>query len=229
MIAGLKVRGGLRKQGLAESAEPKPERNMPDPRIMPQGPEEWDDAARELFAFCEGPEAHEKGSASNIILTFAHHPKLMLAWMKFNGRLPTAPNVPARLREIVILRIADRYSSEYEWLQHVDIALELGLTPKHFEAVKVGPEAPIWSDLERNALRAADQMTTEYRVSDETWKALAAEFDTKQMLEFLFIVGVYSMLLWIFNSIGAAPEPDAGKGKSDYLSTTFQGKARTER
>jgi alkylhydroperoxidase family enzyme len=199
---------------------------MQTPRIAPQGPDEWNDDARELFAFCEGPEAREKGSASNVVNTFAHHPKLMLAWMKFNGRMLAAPKVPARLRELVVLRLADRYNSEYEWLQHVDIGRELGLGDEHFEAVKVGPEAPIWSELERNALRAADEMATEFRVGDETWSALAAEFDNKQMLEFLFLVGVYSMLAWILNSIGIVPEPAAGTGKSQYLSTTLKGGPR---
>ncbi|MET0179642.1 MAG: carboxymuconolactone decarboxylase family protein [Novosphingobium sp.] len=201
---------------------------MPNPRIPPQGPDEWTDAARELFAFGEGPEAREKGSKSNVVRTFAHHPRLMLAWMKFNGRLLAAPTIPARLREIVILRLADRFKCEYEWLQHVDIARELGIGPEHFAAVKVDPDSPLWSDLERAALHAADEMTTEYRISDETWDQLAATFDHKQMLEFMFVVGVYSMLAWILSSFGAVPEPDAGKGKSNYLATSLKGNPRTE-
>src|ERR1043166_6426472 len=89
------------------------------PRIPPQRPDEWTDDARELFAFGEGQEAREKGSAFNVILTFAHHPKLMLAWLKFNRRLLRRSELSQRLREIVILRVADRYGSRYEWVQHV--------------------------------------------------------------------------------------------------------------
>ena len=199
---------------------------MPVPRIKPQGPDEWNDDARELFAFCEGPEAREKGSVSNIIRTFAHHPKLMLAWMKFNGRLLAAPKVPPRLRELVILRLAHHFQCEAEWLQHIDISLEMGLGQEHFDAVKVGPDAPIWSELERNALRAADEMVGDYKISDETWSALAAEFDNKQMIEFMFLVGVYSLLAWFLNSIEAEPVPGSGTGQTNYLETTLKARPR---
>jgi 4-carboxymuconolactone decarboxylase len=198
---------------------------MPTPRIQPQGPDEWNDDARELFAFCEGPEAREKGSVSNIIRTFAHHPKLMLAWMKFNGRLLAAPKIPPRLRELVVLRIAHHFKSETEWLQHVDISLEMGLTHEHFDAVKVGPDAPIWSELERNALRATDEMINDHKISEETWNALAAEFDNKQMIEFMFIVGVYSLLAWFLNSVGIEPVPGSGQGKTNYLNTTLKARS----
>jgi 4-carboxymuconolactone decarboxylase len=195
---------------------------MSTPRLPPQPREEWNDDTRNFFEFCEGKDARENGSVSNLVNTFAYHPKLMLAWMRYNGRLLAAPKIPARIRELVILRLADRYRCEYEWLQHIDIGRELGLSSEHFDAVKVGPEAAIWSDLERNALRAADEMATEYKVREETWKSLEAEFDSKQMLEFLFIVGTYSMLAWILNSIGIVPEAHAGKGTTDYLSTTLK-------
>jgi 4-carboxymuconolactone decarboxylase len=200
---------------------------MPSPRIRPQGPDEWNDDAREMFAFCEGPEAREKGSVSPIIRTFAHHPKLMLAWLKFNGRLLAAPKIPPRLRELVILRLADRFQCKAEWLQHVDISIEMGLGQEHFDAVKVGPEDPLWTDLERNALRAADEMVTDYKIGDTTWNALATEFDTKQMIEFMFIVGVYSMLGWFLNSIEAEPVPGSGEGKTNYLETTLKAGPRS--
>ena len=187
------------------------------PRIKPQGPDEWSDKAREMFAFFEGPEAYDKGSSHNIMRTFAHHPKLTFAWTKFNGRMLAAPSIEPRLREIVVLRIAHRYDSRYEWAQHVDMGRELGIGPEHLEAIKAGPEHPMWSDFERTALRAADQMNTQAKIDDATWDALAAEFDTKQMLEFMFIVGAYSMLAWIFNSIGVEPEPGAGEKDTQYM------------
>lgn len=191
-------------------------------RIEPLGPDEWNEDARDLFAFCEGPEAREKGSVSKIIRTFAHHPKLMLAWMKFNGRMLAAPKVAPRLRELVVLRVAHHFQCETEWLQHVDISIELGLGQEHFEAVRQGPDAAIWTDIERNALRAADEMVRDHKISEQTWNALSAEFDSKQMIEFMFIVGVYSLIAWFLNSTEIEPVPGSGEGKTNYLSTTLK-------
>jgi 4-carboxymuconolactone decarboxylase len=187
------------------------------PRILPQRSDEWSDDAKEMFAFFEGPEAREKGSVSNVMLTFAHHPKLMFAFSKFSGRLLARPRLAPRLREILILRVALRFKSDYEWVQHLDLGREVGLGPEHFEAVKVGPDDSVWSDLERHALRAADQMMNEYKIDDSTWNALASELDTQQMFELLMIVGIYSGMAWVYNSIGVQPEPGAGQGNTNYL------------
>ena len=176
------------------------------PRIAPSGPDDWTDAAREMFAFFEGPEAREKGSNSNMVLTIAHHPKLAFSYMKFGGRLLGAPKLAARLRELVALYIGWRNKAEYEWVQHVRIGRDCGITDDEFEALKVGPEAPNWSELERAVLRATEQLLSGAQVDDETWSTLAAALDKQQLIELLFVIGNYGMLSWIINAFGIQPE-----------------------
>lgn len=178
-----------------------------EPRIPPQGPDEWTTAARELFAFGEGPEAYEKGSAYTVIRTFAHHPKLMLAWIKFNGRLLRGGRLDPKLREILILRIAWHFRAHYEWVQHIIEGAAHGIGPEHIEAVKIGADAPIWTELERTALRAAEQMLADAEVDDPTWEALAREFDYQQQFEFIFVVGVYTIVAFMFKTLRIAVEP----------------------
>jgi 4-carboxymuconolactone decarboxylase len=72
--------------------------------------------------------------------------------------------------------------------------------------VKQGPEAAVWTDLDRLVLRAADQLCETGDIDQATWDALAAELDHPQMLELLFTVGSYSMLSWIFRATRLQPE-----------------------
>ena len=53
------------------------------PRIPPLPPAEWTAEVRDFFAIIEGPEAREKGSKFNIILTFAHHPMMAGAFNNY--------------------------------------------------------------------------------------------------------------------------------------------------
>src|ERR687889_192312 len=93
-----------------------------EPRIPPLSPGEADDQARELLAQAGGPAA----GATNIFATFVRHPGLFRKWLPFGGKL-LAGRLPARDRELLILRTGWRCQAEYEWGQHVTIGLASGL------------------------------------------------------------------------------------------------------
>ncbi len=170
--------------------------------------EDWTDEVRDVFAIYEGPQAWENGSKYNFMHWFANHPPLAQGWLKYNHALVRGDFPPA-LREIVILRVAHRYSSEYEWDQHVLIAGAIGLGTEHFDAVIEGPDATLWSDVQRLCLRAADQLCLNHDIDDETWSALASHFDARQMMELLFLIGSYSMLSWVLRAFRVPTESPA--------------------
>lgn len=165
---------------------------------------------RDLFAVFEGPEAREKGSRFKGILMLATHPELAKAWLGYNVFLSQHLALSKRLIELVILRIAWRYKSEYEWLQHTVIAEPLGLGDAHFAAIQQGPSADIWSDQERLCLQAVDDLCSHATLEDATFDGLSKHLDKKQILELLFVAGTYAMLAWVFNAARLAPE-DMGK------------------
>jgi alkylhydroperoxidase family enzyme len=171
--------------------------------------ERWTQAVRDVFAIYEGEAAREAGSRFNIIHWFANHPPLAQNWLRYSHEL-TRGHFDPRLREIVILRVAWRYQSDYEWLQHVHIAQQLGIGDEHLEAVKMGPEAELWSSLERLCLQAADQLCTIHDVDDETWAALATAFDSPRLMELLFLIGSYTLMAWVFKAVRMPPEGPQG-------------------
>lgn len=181
------------------------------PRIPPVAPDAWTEEVREVFAIGEGPLARERGSRSNVVLTLANHPELAGRFLAFSTYLQRHSGVPARLRELLILRVAWRYACDYEWRHHVNLATHIGVAPEHCEAVRDGPEAGCWTELERHALRAADQLCDHGRVDDATWEALSAHFDKQLMLDLIFTVGGYAMLAWALNSVGVEMDAELPK------------------
>ncbi|MEY2460760.1 MAG: hypothetical protein QOG30_2590, partial [Acidimicrobiaceae bacterium] len=123
------------------------------PRIPPLGPDEQDDQARELLAGAAAPGI----PASNIFSTLVRHPGLFRKWMPFGGKLLTG-KLPARERELLILRTGWRCQSDYEWGQHVLIGRAAGLSDEEIERLKAGPDAPGWDPFDAALVRAADEL-----------------------------------------------------------------------
>ena len=68
------------------------------------------------------------GGVGNIFATMAHNTRVFRHWSKLGGTLLFRGTVPAREREIVILRVGWNAQSVYEFGQHTVIGRNVGLT-----------------------------------------------------------------------------------------------------
>jgi 4-carboxymuconolactone decarboxylase len=174
------------------------------PRIPPLPPEGRDPKTAELLDGLKG----FNGTELNIFATLAHHPRLLKRWSAFGGVLLYGGALPARERELLILRTGYLCRAPYEWGQHVAIGLAAGLTEEEIARVAAGPDAPGWSDDEVALLRATDELHGDSRISDDTWTALAARWDAQQLIEVCMVVGQYHLVAMTLNSLGVEPETD---------------------
>ena len=146
----------------------------------------------------------------NIFRTMVTAPKAakgFLAWG--NYVLSRRNDLPAREREIVILRIGYLCKSGYEWTQHHGIGLREGLTADEIEAIKTGADAPNWSAPDKALLQASDELHHDQFITDATWAALKAHFSDKQCMDVVFTAGQYTQVSMILNSFGV--QLDAGQ------------------
>ncbi|MCU1454141.1 MAG: carboxymuconolactone decarboxylase [Acidimicrobiales bacterium] len=169
------------------------------PRIAPLPADERDPVQAELLA------GVDVGSTINIFATLVRHPGLFRRWMPFGGKL-LAGKLPARERELLILRIGWRCRAEYEWAQHVTIGRATGLTDEEIERIKAGPDAPGWAPFDAVLLRAADELKDDSCIGDETWAALAERYDERQLIEVPMVVGHYLLVSCTLNSLGVPLE-----------------------
>jgi alkylhydroperoxidase family enzyme len=176
--------------------------NRPDPpRIAPLPADQRDEQQRELLGNVGGVT----GAASNLFDTLVRHPGLFRKWLPFGGKLLTG-KLPARDRELMILRTGWHCRSEYEWGQHVLIARSVGITDAEIDRVRAGPDAPGWDPFERALLAAADELHTDACITDATWGALAERYDERLLIEVPMLVGHYHMVAFTLNSLGVQRE-----------------------
>jgi alkylhydroperoxidase family enzyme len=183
-------------------------------RLPPLPRERWGDGAREAIEAGFGPkvadrflsDAPDAPAVPNVLGTLMHHPALAGPWLAFNRVLLFAPSLSARQRELMVLRVAARTGSAYEWAQHARMAPQCDITADEVEQVAAGTGA--WSPAEADLLAATDQLLDDHRIDDATWARLAAHFDERQLVELVFVVGAYTCLAMAFNSFGIELDPD---------------------
>ena len=171
-----------------------------EPRLAPLAPDELDDNQADAMRL-----VGDMGETTNIFATLVRHPGLFRKWVPFGGKLLSG-KLPARDRELLILRVGWRCHAEYEWAQHVRIGLAAGLTADEIESIKDGPGAERWTDLEAMLLRAVDELVDDSCISDVVWAELAASYDDKQLIEIPMVVGHYLMVSCILNTLGVSIE-----------------------
>lgn len=172
------------------------------PRVPPLDPEAIEDELRVRFG--DGP-------VLNIFRTLAHHPDLMRRWLVFGNHVLGKSTLPARERELVILRIGFLCRAGYEWGQHVVIGRQTGLTDEEIAAIALGPDAGSWCELDRALLQATDELHADAFVADPTWKTLSSHLETQQLMDLVFTVGQYNLVSMALNTLGVQPEPGLPK------------------
>lgn len=194
---------------------------LPDqPRLPPVPFAEWDEETRTtLLRFLRRPERYLSGAPDAppmpiVLEMFAHHVPLSASWLPFTEMLAGEDaRLSAPHRELLILRVAWRTQSGYEWAQHSRMGGDAGLSEAQIVAVPEGPGAAVWTPLEQSLLRAVDEMIDAHEVSDATWADLAAQFTPPEIFELLFVIGGYLCLAGVLNSIGLRGElPSAPTG-----------------
>jgi alkylhydroperoxidase family enzyme len=172
------------------------------PRIPPLGNDEMTEETSALLDEVRLPNAE----AVNIFATLVRHPGLFRRWMPFAGKL-LAGKLPARDRELLILRTAWRCRSPYEWGQHVRLAKAAEISDEEIDRIIAGADAPGWDPFDRTLLNAVDELHDDACITDATWSALTAHYDERQVIEVPMLVGQYHMVAFALNSLGVQREP----------------------
>jgi alkylhydroperoxidase family enzyme len=187
--------------------------NQFPPRILPLLPPEWDAATYDaVSAFPSGRDfvlAHYRADGARgmhglgVILRY---PALAKAFLAFNNHVAVASTLSRRTRELAILRISWLRRSEYEFVQHVVLGRNAGLTEVELERLQLGPDASGWDPRDADLLRAVDELHAEARIQDATWERLSRHFNTAQLMDLVFVVGCYEVLAMVFKTFGVQLE-----------------------
>ena len=171
------------------------------PRVEMMEQSDWDEEQNQLmnrnFPDLVPPNIHK---------TIIHHTKLMKRWSVFANHVLNKSTLPGREREMAILRTGWLCRAGYEWAHHVEIGKREGLTQEEIDAIKKGPDAPIWSGVDKSLLKAVEELLNDCFISDDTWNALSKKFNQQQLMDIVFAVGNYNLVSMALNTFGVQLE-----------------------
>ena len=138
----------------------------------------------------------------NLFRTTVRSPAGLASLIPAGDYIRSNATLPAREREIVVLRIGWLCGSGYEWTQHVFIGRQVGLSKEDVAAVKAGADASGWSPADRALIRACDELHADQFITAATWAALGEHFDEAGIMDVVFIAGHYVTVSMIANAFG---------------------------
>lgn len=151
--------------------------------------------------------AGRRGTLINVYRLLLHSPALADSWFGHSNAVRWKTELDGRLRELVILRVAQLLGSDYIVGQHVPalIAPE-GITEKEVEGLAHWRLAASFSERERAALAYAEVMTRDVTVPDEIFDELKKHFNERQLVELTVLIGSYNMNARVLTALRIDPQ-----------------------
>jgi alkylhydroperoxidase family enzyme len=148
---------------------------------------------------------------ANIFKMMAHAETCLKPVMKLGGTLLGKLQLDPRLRELCLLHAVRLEGGDYEWEQHVPIALDLGCTEAQIAALKGGDDAAGCFDArEKAALRFTREVVVDARASPEALADVREHLSERETVELILMSGFYIMLARLTETLGVENDPPIG-------------------
>ncbi len=98
-------------------------------------------------------------------------------------------------RELVVLLAMDIEKGEYEWVQHVNIGLSMGITQAQIDGIQQRAfDSAGLTEKQAALLAFAQQVVENVRVDDRTFDAVVRFYSHRELVETIFTIGNYMLL-----------------------------------
>lgn len=135
----------------------------------------------------------ERGRMLNLYSMLLHSPPVCEGWLAFLTAIRQRSSLSARVRELVIMRIAVVNDADYEFRQHRPIALSVGVSEAEIEGLRTG-DLSAFPDRDRAALVYCDTMTKDVHVPADVFAAVRPHFDEQEIVELTATVAAYNLV-----------------------------------
>ena len=148
---------------------------------------------------------------ANIFNMMAHAQTCLKPVMKLGGTLLGKLELDPRLRELCLLRAVRLEGGDYEWVQHVPIARDLGATEAQIAALENDDdEAACFDAREKAALRFTREVVVDVRASEATVAEARKHLSDRELVELILMAGFYIMLARLTETLGIETEAPMG-------------------
>lgn len=141
-----------------------------------------------------------------------HAPPIAEGWIAMFDAVRWKSSLPARLREMVICRIAAINGASYEWEAHAPIALAEGMSQAQLDALPAWRDSAVFDATERAVLAYCDAMTRQVHVPEDVAAVVRDLLPPRQLVELTATIAGYNCVSRVLEALeirGTDPLPDA--------------------
>ena len=136
----------------------------------------------------------ERGSLLHLYRMLLHSVPLAEGWLAFLTAVRQRLDLPAALRELVIMRVAVINGASYEADQHAPIALREGVSQAQLDALSQWASSDAFSPVQRAALALTDAMTRDVHIDDAVLAEVRRHLPERQTVELVATIAAYNMV-----------------------------------
>jgi alkylhydroperoxidase family enzyme len=143
----------------------------------------------------------------NLYRVMVNAPQVLIPWTDCVQAVYDS-TIPARLREIAIVRQAARAKAGYELHQHTFIALANGLSEEEVRVLKNPAPVTSLSETENLVCAMSDQLEQSADLDDETYERARSVFEPREFVEVITVISFYCAVARFTNATRLVIETD---------------------
>ena len=152
----------------------------------------------------------------NIFRMMAHAEANMIPAMRLGNSILHRQKLSDVNRELLILQAARLEGGDYEWRQHVPIALGVGVTQPQIDALaRGGYDDPAFNEAERALLLFGQEVIENVRVPETVFVPMRAHYTPQEIVEAIVAIGFYMMMARLTEATETDLDPAAGMAVFD--------------
>ncbi|MGH9606179.1 MAG: carboxymuconolactone decarboxylase family protein [Terracidiphilus sp.] len=135
----------------------------------------------------------QRGNVPNMFRVMAHRPEIFSTMQAHFAAVLQTGTVPARLKELIIVRTSQVNATPYCLASHTRLARGLGWTDDQIAHLADWPGREDFTPAEKAALRLAETVTRDaHATSDEQFAELRGFYSEGEIVELLCAIGLFN-------------------------------------
>lgn len=165
--------------------------NEPCSRITPLSTDDLRPEWSNILARLPGKGLQGEGFPHNLLGVLMLNQETLGPFLDYWVTSKSKMGLTIREQELVILRMAVLYRSEYIWKHHVKVGYEYGINDIDLEAIRQGTYAHFEYERERALLELTDAFMNERFLSPSLWNATKHVLEPRDFVDLISLVSQY--------------------------------------
>jgi alkylhydroperoxidase family enzyme len=154
----------------------------------------------------------------NIFKMMANAETCFVPFSRLGAAILGRQKLDSKLRELAILLAVKMEGGEYEWVQHVPIAISVGATQEQVDAIADRKLlGSCFSNLERTVLRLTEQVVEKVRADEPVVREAQGFLSPREIVELIMTIGFYMTAARITETTRTDLDPPAGTKVLDQI------------